>query len=64
MSGRPSAAVTRAVGMVRKGRTIADAARQCGVAPSSVRRALQRAGFPPNPVGRPPAITLVPVPHP
>ncbi len=53
MSGRPSTAVTLAVRMVQRGSTMADAARKHGVAASSIRRALYRAGEPKMPPGRP-----------
>lgn len=54
MSGRQSHAVTLAVRLVReRGYTAAAAAAKHGVAVSSVRRALLRAGVPPNPRGRP-----------
>ena len=54
MTGRTCRAVELAVRLhLERGHSIAEAARRHGVALSSVRRALARAGVPPKPVGRP-----------
>ena len=56
MPGRQSAACERAVAhQLRTGCTPAAAAQAFGVAVSTVRRALARAGVPARPVGRPAA---------
>lgn len=53
MSGRESAAVERALRLVVQGANISRAARACGIAVSTLRRALRRRGVPPLLGGRP-----------
>ena len=52
MTGRRSSAVETALRLVREGMSISEAARQQGVAVSSVRRALRADGVPPMAPGR------------
>lgn len=57
MSGRPSREVALALAhMQRTGCTPQQAADRYGLAVSTVRRALTRAGVPARPVGRPPVV--------
>ncbi len=51
MTGRRSSAVETALRLVREGLSVSEAARQQGVAISSVRRALRAEGVPPLPPG-------------
>lgn len=53
MSGRQSAATEVAVRLVARGYTLTLAANKAGVAISTLRRALRRAGEPPRKPGKP-----------
>lgn len=52
MSGRPSREVGLALALVERGHTVTEAAKRHGLAVSTVRRALRRAGVAPLKAGR------------